>query len=178
MNCHLFKDFWLSILYLLECCYARYNAHMAFFKRRKISIDLSRKKTVLSLDSITKSMRNMLLLVITVVALLLALHYYRKYSELRDMAQNVSPQNITNPAATAISAVEKLMLLPTNEQPVLAQVSDPKALLGNRFFRNALVGDDVLVYCKSQLSILYSPTRDKIIEVLPEALSEACKNNR
>lgn len=147
---------------------------MAFFKRRKISIDLSRKKTVLSLNSITKSMRNMLLLIVAVVALLLALHYYRKYSELRDVVQNVPAQNASNPAAQVISAVDKHMLLPANEQPVLAQVSDPKALLGNRFFRNALVGDDVLVYCKSQLSILYSPTRDKIIEVLPQALSDAC----
>ena len=147
---------------------------MAFLKRRKISIDLSRKKTVLSLNSITKSMRNMLLLVVAVVALLLALHYYRKYSELRDVVQNVPAQNASNPAAQVISAVDKHMLLPANEQPVLAQVSNPKALSGNRFFRNALVGDDVLVYCKSQLSILYSPTRDKIIEVLPQALSEAC----
>ena len=147
---------------------------MAFFKRRKISIDLSRKKTVLSLNSITKSMRNMLLLVVAVVALFFALHYYRKYSELRNVMQNVPAQNASNPAAQVISAVDKHMLLPANEQPVLAQVSDPRALLGNRFFRNALVGDDVLVYCKSQLSILYSPTRDKIIEVLPQALSEAC----
>ena len=119
-------------------------------------------------------MRNMLLLIVAVVALLLALHYYRKYSELRDVVQNVPAQNASNPAAQVISAVDKHMLLPANEQPVLAQVSDPKALLGNRFFRNALVGDDVLVYCKSQLSILYSPTRDKIIEVLPQALSDAC----
>ena len=116
----------------------------------------------------------MLLLIVAVVALLLALHYYRKYAELRDVVQNVSTQNTTNPAAAVISAVDKHMLLPANEQPVLAQVSDPKALLGNRFFRNALFGDDVLVYCRSQLSILYSPTRDKIIEVLPQALSEAC----
>ncbi len=119
-------------------------------------------------------MRTILLLVVAVVALFFALHYYRKYSLLRDVVQNIPAQNTTNPAAAAISAVDKHMLLPQNEQPVLAQVSEPKALLGNRFFRNALVGDDVLVYCKSQLSILYSPSRDKIIEVLPQALSEAC----
>ena len=162
---------------LFEYYFARYNAHMAFFKRRKISIDLSRKKTELSLSSIIKSMRNILLLIVAIIALLLALHYYRKYAELRDVVQNVSAQNATNPAAAVISAVDKHMLLPANEQPVLAQVSDPKALSGNRFFRNALLGDDVLVYCRSQLSILYSPTRDKIIEVLAEALSEACNTS-
>ena len=151
---------------------------MGLFKRSKISIDLSRKKTALSFNSVTRSMRNMIFLIIAVVALFFALHYYRKYSELRDVVKNVPVQNTTNPAVAVISAVDKLILLPQNEQPVLAEVSDTKALAGNRFFRNALVGDDVLVYCRSQLSILYSPTRDKIIEVLQEALSEACKSNR
>ena len=150
---------------------------MSFFNRRKISIDLSRKKSSLSLSSLHKNLQNPFFLLVAIIALFFAYHYFRKYTELRDVVAHVTQQE-TNPATTVISAVDKHILLPANEQPVLAQVSDTRALAGNKFFRNALVGDDVLVYCRSELSILYSPSRDKIIEVLPQALSEACHVNR
>ena len=111
------------------------------------------------------------------MALFFAYHYYRKYKYLEGVVSNEAPIASVNPARKVIGAVENHMLLPSDEQPLLAQVNDLRALAGNKFFKNAIVGDDVLVYCKAQLSILYSPTRDKIIEVMPQALSDACRSS-
>ena len=59
------------------------------------------------------------------------------------------------------------MLLPQNETPTLATVSDLHALEGQAFFKNAKEGDKVLMYLRSQRAILYRPSIDRIIEVGP-----------
>jgi hypothetical protein len=66
-----------------------------------------------------------------------------------------------------VADVGEHMLLPENETPTLATVSDLHALEGQMFFRNAAVGDKVLMYLVSQQAILYRPSIDKIIEVGP-----------
>ena len=59
------------------------------------------------------------------------------------------------------------MVLPKDETPTLATVSDPEKLKDQRFFVNAVKGDKVLVYSLAKKAILYSPSLDKIIEVAP-----------
>ncbi len=66
-----------------------------------------------------------------------------------------------------ISDVSDHMLLPADETPTLATVSDMHALEGQAFFKNAEVGDKVLMYLKAQKAIIYRPSIDKIIEVGP-----------
>ncbi|MFZ2555697.1 MAG: hypothetical protein WAX57_02565 [Minisyncoccia bacterium] len=70
-------------------------------------------------------------------------------------------------AANMVEKVGKLMLLPEDEQPTLATVSDLGSLEGQLFFANAELGDIVLMYPKASRAILYSPSRNKIIEVAP-----------
>lgn len=69
--------------------------------------------------------------------------------------------------AEIVSRVAKLMLLPQGEEPVLAAVSDTTALSGQSFFKNAKVGDIVLMYGKARRAILYDAKADKVIEVAP-----------
>jgi hypothetical protein len=69
--------------------------------------------------------------------------------------------------AQIIAAVGKIMLLPTDESPTLAKVSDLSVLQNQAFFKNAAVGDVVLMYAKSLRAILYDPYQNKIIEVGP-----------
>jgi hypothetical protein len=71
-----------------------------------------------------------------------------------------------------IAKAGKLMLLPEGETPALATVADPSKLVDQPFFRNALIGDKVLIYPVSRRAIIYSPSRDKIIEVAPVNLGE------
>jgi hypothetical protein len=66
-----------------------------------------------------------------------------------------------------ISQVGRLMVLPTDETPTMATVSDPEKLKDQPFFANAKTGDKVLIYSNARKAILYSPTQDKIIEVAP-----------
>lgn len=66
-----------------------------------------------------------------------------------------------------VSDVGDLMLLPEDETPTLATVTDLHALEGQLFFKNAQEGDKVLMYLKAQKAILYRPSIGKIIEVGP-----------
>ena len=66
-----------------------------------------------------------------------------------------------------VAEVGKLMILPTNETPTLATVSDPEKLKDQPFFANASKGDKVLVYSVARKAILYSPVLNKIVEVAP-----------
>src|SRR6185503_11536868 len=46
--------------------------------------------------------------------------------------------------------VGRLIILPTNEIPTIATVSDPKALEGQAFFAEAKTGDKVLIYTNAK----------------------------
>lgn len=66
-----------------------------------------------------------------------------------------------------IKMVSKHLVLPTNENPTMATVSDPEKLKDQPFFANAKKGDKVLIYANSQKAILYDPEADRIVEVAP-----------
>lgn len=148
---------------------------MAFlwFGKRKISIDLSGKKGTSPLRWAVRTLLVPLILLLFVVMALASYYFYSKYHALVQVSGKVPPSS-TDPVQSVITQVDKHLLLPGGEQPVLAKVSDLEPLAAYPFFRNALVGDEVLVYCKHGLSILYSPGRDKVIEVTNQALSGAC----
>lgn len=66
-----------------------------------------------------------------------------------------------------VADVSDHMLLPEDETPTLATVTDMHALEGQAFFKNAAEGDKVLMYMRSQKAIIYRPSIDRIIEVGP-----------
>lgn len=64
-----------------------------------------------------------------------------------------------------IEQVGKLIELPTNEEPILATVSDTSRLPSEPFYQNAQNGDRVLVFKNSKMAILFRPSANKIIRV-------------
>jgi hypothetical protein len=80
-------------------------------------------------------------------------------------ASTGNPSDLTE--TQIIENVGKLILLPSDDTPTLAKVSDLSALQSQTFFKNAEVGDIVLMYPKSLRAILYDPIQNKIIEVGP-----------
>lgn len=68
-------------------------------------------------------------------------------------------------ALNLLSQVNKVILLPTNEEPTIETVADLNLLKGQVFFNSAKVGDKVLVYLKSGKAYLFRPEENKIIEV-------------
>ncbi len=89
-----------------------------------------------------------------------SVYFYKKFSS----TQKQDPQQ---ELIDTISDVSKLMVLPTNETPTLATVSDPEKLKDQAFFAQAKVGDKVLIYTQARKAILYSPSLNMIIEVSP-----------
>lgn len=90
-------------------------------------------------------------------------YFYAKYRELK-----------TNPNAEAkreaekiVSKVSVLMVLPTDETPTIATISDKEKLKDQPFFRDAENEDVLLAYTKSMLAVLYRPSANRIINVAP-----------
>jgi hypothetical protein len=70
-----------------------------------------------------------------------------------------------------INVLTKFIVLPQDDAPVLAVVTDPAVLAKESFFQDAKVGDRVLIYPKNHKAILYRPSIGKVIqmETLPVA---------
>ena len=114
--------------------------------------------------------RSKFLFVILVVVLLgaasAAYYFYRQASDLKKNSSQAGG-DAAQQVKDVIAEVSRLMILPQDEQPTVATVSDPDKLKGQLFFANAKVGDKVLIYTKAQKAILYDPVADKIVEVAP-----------
>ena len=96
-------------------------------------------------------------------------------------------KNLENPSLAVESEVRrivgdisKIVVLPSDETPTLATVSDPEKLRSQPFFSNAEVGDKVLIYTVSKKAILWRPSVSKIIEISainPSSLTTQGSNN-
>ena len=62
-------------------------------------------------------------------------------------------------------------LLPTDEEPALATVTD-KNKLSTPFLTKAENGDKLLIYQKNRLAIIYRPRIDRVVGVGPVSIDE------
>ncbi len=104
-----------------------------------------------------------LLVVLTVALAASTVYFYRQFN----VAQ-ADPQKIAQAEAQELaSEVGKLIVVPTDEVPTIATVSDPEQLKTQAFFSGAKQGDKVLIYTNAKKAILYDPVAKKIITVAP-----------
>lgn len=61
----------------------------------------------------------------------------------------------------------KLIVLPEGEKPTVATVTNLDPLYESPFFKNAKVGDKVIIYARSGKAILFRIDENKIVEVGP-----------
>ncbi len=81
---------------------------------------------------------------------------------------SADPQIAAKEEATKlVEEVGSLMVLPKDEVPTIATVTDPEQLKSQTFFANAQKGFKVLLYATAKKAILYDPIAKKIIEVAP-----------
>lgn len=92
-------------------------------------------------------------------------YYYKSYQKLIKNPDIVTQQEVT----WLQNKVGRLMQIP-NEVPSTATVIDKDKLKSQAFFNNSENGDKVLIYTEAKKAILYRPSTDKIIEVMPIAL--------
>lgn len=113
------------------------------------------------------------LFAVILVVILTLLWLYNLSSTNRDLKKQLEQSNkqqLLNNKEESQELIEKvgrLIVLPENEQPTIATVTDLAKLKGQPFFARAQIGDKVLIYSQSKKAILYRPSADKIIEVAP-----------
>ena len=70
-----------------------------------------------------------------------------------------------------VAAVGKHILLPENETPLVATITDATTLRQEQpFYQDAVDGDQLLIYGESLRAIIYSPSRNIIVNVGPVEL--------
>lgn len=128
---------------------------------KKFGLDLGWVKKVFSHSDVK---RYAFLVLIALVLVLAGSTYYfhSKYSALTGGGK-LSDKDVKGLVAT----VGRLIVLPDNETPTVATVSDPDKLRSQPFFTNSKKGDKVLIYSGARKAILYRPEERKIIEVAP-----------
>jgi hypothetical protein len=83
------------------------------------------------------------------------------YYQYRQSAQVADAKEIE----TLSQEIGKFMLLPDNETPTLATVTDREKLAEQPFFQKAENGDKVLIFSQNGRAILYRPSQKKIVDV-------------
>jgi hypothetical protein len=102
-------------------------------------------------------------------------YFYNQYQKTRIELENLKKvTQVGTPEETQliIDKVKKHMLLPQNEIPQIATITDKSKLASQPFFAKAKNGDKVLIYVKEKKAILYDPVGDRIVEVSPITLPE------
>ena len=102
-------------------------------------------------------------IVIALGAIGAAYYFYNEAATLKNDPQKVA----TEEAQMTIELIGELIVLPVDEQPTIATVTDPERLKEQPFFANAKRGDKVLIYTNARKAILYDPIAHKIVEVAP-----------
>lgn len=64
-----------------------------------------------------------------------------------------------------VKEVEEIVLLPKDETPKVATVTDVEKLFSQPFFKNAKNGDKVIMYGSTKEAILYRPSIRKVINI-------------
>lgn len=102
--------------------------------------------------------------IIALVGVCTSIFFYVQYQKAQHIITN-SDNPAKKEAEQIVAKVSRLMLVPKDEQPTIATVSDAKKLKDQQFFKNAKNGDKVLIYQKTKTAIIYDPKADKIITV-------------
>jgi len=109
-----------------------------------------------------------ILIVLAVGGTIGSVYYYRQYSALK-ANPNLEAQKETE---TLVTALGKLMELPSDETPTIATIQDKDKLKDQPFFAKAENGDKLLAYTKAMQAILYRPSANKIINVAPIVINQ------
>lgn len=119
------------------------------------------------------SRKIILFLTITLILFMGATFFLYKYNYL---SINSKTKNETTEALELSKKVGKLIVLPGDEVPTIATVTDPEKLKDQTFFAKAKKGDKVLIFSKAKQAILYDPVINKIITMAPLNIDIPNKN--
>lgn len=111
------------------------------------------------------------LLIGSVLALIPSYYFYNKYQQSQKLLKNPQ-QAAKQEVASTVARLGKLMVLPKDETPTIATVTDKNKLKEQPFFAKAENNDKVVLYIKAKKAILFREKDNKIIEVAPINISK------
>ena len=116
---------------------------------------------------------------IAIVAILLSVaisgNLYLRYRETQEeLAEYVDDPNVLSfkEKYDLLSKVSNLALLPANEDPTVATITNAHRLKGQQFFQYAQNNDKVIIFPQAGRAILYRPSINKIIEAAPVNITD------
>lgn len=118
-----------------------------------------------------KGIQITLIVLVILLAALPSVYFYTKYRQAQTKLQNTNTAT-QEETKNLIAKVAKLMILPTDEEPTIASITDKDKLKSQPFFINAANGDKMLLYMKAKKAILYRPSSNQIVEVAPMSINE------
>ena len=102
--------------------------------------------------------------------------YYESAKEIEVLkgSNSVDAEAMKKDAKETEELLSKLVILPTSgEEPQILIVNDAKAAVAEQPALAGVVnGDKVLLYVKSQKAYVYSPSRNKLVNILPLFLGD------
>jgi len=115
---------------------------------------------------VSKKLSVYILLALSILLLGAAGYFFYQYQKLskNPIAAQIKAQEESQ---KLVAEIGKIMLLPKDETPTVATVSDIDKLKDQPFFENAANGNKVLIYPDSKLAIIYDPENSLIVNVGP-----------
>jgi hypothetical protein len=102
---------------------------------------------------------NIFLMTLLLVAFGVAGYFYYQYKyNSKEAVQEREVKSITD-------TIGSVLILPDNEVPTIATVTDREKLAGQAFFQKAENGDKVIIYRESGKAFLYRPSMQKVVDV-------------
>jgi len=95
-------------------------------------------------------------------------YFYSQYKKVSENPKAVSQDE----TPTLIETIGKFVDLPQDEVPKIATVTDKEKLKEQVFFAKTENGDKVLFYLQNKKAILFRPSNNKIIEIMPFNLGD------
>lgn len=105
-------------------------------------------------------------IIVVVLLSLISFYFYNQYQKTQSLLQS-KPTASDSQAKTLLENIGKLMVLPTDEVPIIESVNNSSKLPAWPIFAKAKTGDNFIVYSKAGIAILYRSSINKIVDVSP-----------
>ena len=117
--------------------------------------------------------RNMLLnymgVTLSVFFLAISGFYYYQYEQTKTQLETLKQNTKTTNTKDLIDKVSNLTVLPKDEVPTVATITNIEDLKNVSFFKLAQNGDKLLIYTKAKRTIIYRESSNQIVETMTTA---------
>ena len=127
--------------------------------------------------SISVSKKNVFFLLAIGLVLVVGVFAYSEYRQSQNLANNPDLAK-EEEAKNVRKNVSKHAIFPEVEDATVATIKDTSTFKDQAFFKEAKVGDKVLVYAKSKRVVLYRPSIDRIVNMTELSVTSGSESTK